>query len=69
MTLIEPLSVPLDISYRSRGDDAMKRAGVKLVYCDAVWDTIRHYKPEHWEDILFTLSAHGAATRRYFDRK
>lgn len=53
--LEEPLSEPLDISFRPQAEAAMKYAGVRLLSVDVCWDCLRHYRPEHWQDVLNSL--------------
>lgn len=68
MTTCEPLSIPLDNSFRPMAEEVMRRWKVRLLATDAVWDSLRRHRPEDWQEVLDSLCAFGAATRKFFDR-
>jgi hypothetical protein len=63
----EPLSIPLGDEYRPQGHVAMRSANVAILAVEKCWDTLRHYKPEHWHDVLIDLR-NQPNTSRWFGR-
>jgi hypothetical protein len=62
-----PLNQPLSDDYMPQGYVAMRQANVALLCVERCWETLRHYKPEHWHDVLIDLR-NQPNTSRWFGR-